>query len=140
MNENLAPAPGDSLMAALRLWQARVDSELTAAGFAFMTGPQGQILHMIAPGGTPEADLRQQDSFGVDITPWIESLIRGGALIRENDPAQTLRVSDLGQRGIRAGQLAVRQAEQQFEDSLAPAHADSFREVIRLLQNQPSTD
>ena len=36
MNENNAPALGENLMAALRLWQARVDAELNAQGFDFM--------------------------------------------------------------------------------------------------------
>ncbi len=137
MNDNNAPALGENLMAAVRLCQARIDAELNAEGFAFMAGAQGQILHLIDPGGTPENITAKRSKFNVDIAPLIDALIRSGAVVRENDKSATLRITDLGQRGVRASQVAVQGAECQFEESLHSGHSKSFHDLIHLLLDQP---
>ena len=139
MNENNAPALGENLMAALRLWQARVDAELNAQGFDFMAGAQGQVLHLIDPGGTPKDVVAARSRFGVDISPWIAALIRSGALVQEDDTQETLRITDLGQRGMRASQVALQRAERHVEGNLSPGHSDSVRSLVNLLLDLPQT-
>lgn len=123
-------------MAALRLWQARVDAELITEGFSFMAGAQGQLLQLIDHGGTPQSQLTERAGAAQQIPESIESLIRFGALIRESDAQATLRLTDLGKRGLHANREAIRRAESKFSDSLSPEHSESYQTLIRLLQDQ----
>ncbi len=126
-------------MAALRLWQARVDAELIAQGFAFMAGAQGQLLYLIDPGGTPEAKLTDQTALESPIADSIDALIRSGALIREPDENATLRLSDLGQRGLRAHRAATEHADEDLRANLPEGHAQNYFDLIGLLQDPTKT-
>jgi len=137
MNTPSIPASGESLMAALRLWQASIDAELISAGFAFMADAQGQLLHLIGPGSTPEAELETHSFPLSELAAALESLIRSGALIRETDPARTLRLTDLGQRGLRAQKQAIENSKPAFSDSLSESRSKNFHELIHLLQDHP---
>lgn len=124
-------------MAALRLWQARVDAELITQGYPFMAGPQGQLLYLIDPGGTPEAVLAQRSTPKGTPPGGIETLIRSGALIREPDEDATLRLSDLGQRGLRAHRAASELADDELRENLPESHARTYFDLIGLLQDSP---
>lgn len=125
-------------MAALRLWQARVDAELITQGYPFMAGAQGQLLYLIDMGGTPQSVLSERADAAQQVPEGIDALIRSGALIREPDDQATLRLTDLGKRGLQASRQAIERAESKFSESLSPEHAENYQTLIRLLQNHPA--